>query len=95
MKGFSDQSGKYGLKPPYIQWGFPRGTSGKESTYQRRRHGRHGFNPSFPGSGRFPWRRAWQPLQYSYLENPMDRGTWWATVHRVTNDPVEWFKFKN
>ena len=24
------------------------------------------------------------PLQYSYLENPMDRGAWWATVHRIT-----------
>ena len=24
------------------------------------------------------------PLQYSYLENPMDRGAWWTTVHRVT-----------
>ena len=24
------------------------------------------------------------PLQYSYLENPMDRGAWWATVHGVT-----------
>ena len=29
------------------------------------------------------WRRAWQPLQYSCLENPMDRGAWQATVHRV------------
>ena len=24
------------------------------------------------------------PLQYYYLENPMDKGAWWATVHRVT-----------
>ena len=31
-----------------------------------------------------PWRRAWQPLQHSCLENPIDRGTWQATVHRVT-----------
>ena len=34
-----------------------------------------------PGSGRSPWRRKWQPLQYSSLRNPMDRGPWWATVH--------------
>ena len=27
------------------------------------------------------------PLQYSCLENPMDRGAWWATVHRVAEDP--------
>ena len=25
------------------------------------------------------------PLQYSYLENPMNRGAWWATVHGITN----------
>ena len=29
------------------------------------------------------WRKAWHPLQYSCLENPTDRGAWWATVHRV------------
>ena len=29
------------------------------------------------------WRRAWQPLQCFYLENPMSRGPWQATVHRV------------
>ena len=29
-------------------------------------------------------RMAWQPLQYSCLKNPMDRGDWQATVHRVT-----------
>ena len=33
--------------------------------------------------GKIPWRRAWQPIQYSCLESPMDRGTWWATVHVV------------
>ena len=30
-----------------------------------------------------PWRRKWQPIQYSCLENPMDRGAWWATGHEV------------
>ena len=29
------------------------------------------------------WRRPWHPLQYSCLENPMDRGAWWAAVHWV------------
>ena len=38
---------------------------------------------SIPGSGRSPQGGHGNPLQYSYLENPMDRGTWWATVHRV------------
>ena len=36
-----------------------------------------------PGSGRFPGEGNGNPLQYSYLENPMDGGAWWATVHRV------------
>ena len=37
-----------------------------------------------PGSGRFPRGGHGNPLQYSCLENPMDRGAWWAIVHRVT-----------
>ena len=37
-----------------------------------------------PGSGKIPGRRKWQPYQYSYLENPMERGAWWDTVHGVT-----------
>ena len=36
-----------------------------------------------PMSGRSPGGGHGHPLQYSFLENPMDRGTWWATVHRV------------
>ena len=38
---------------------------------------------SIPGSGRSPRGRRGDPLQYSCLENPMDRGAWWATVHGV------------
>ena len=38
---------------------------------------------SIPGLGRSPGGGHGKPLQYSCLENPMDRGTWWATVHRV------------
>ena len=33
------------------------------------------------GLGRSPGGGRGNPLQYSYLENPMDRGAWWATVH--------------
>ena len=36
-----------------------------------------------PGSGRSPGGGHGNPLQYSCLENPMDRGAWWATGHRV------------
>ena len=38
---------------------------------------------SIPGSGRFPGGGHGNPIQVSCLENPMDRGAWWATVHRV------------
>ena len=38
---------------------------------------------SIPGSGRSPGDGNGNPLQYSCLENPMDRGTWQATAHRV------------
>ena len=38
---------------------------------------------SIPGLGRSPGGGHGNPLQYSCLENPMDRGAWWATVHRV------------
>ena len=36
-----------------------------------------------PGLGRSPGEGNGHPLQYSYLENPMNRAAWWATVHRV------------
>ena len=38
---------------------------------------------SIPGLGRSPGEGIGNPLQYSCLENPMDRGAWWATVHGV------------
>ena len=38
---------------------------------------------SIPGSGRSPGEGNGTPLQYPYLENPMDREAWWATVHGV------------
>ena len=39
---------------------------------------------SIPGLGRSPGGGHGNPLQYSCLENPMDRGAWQATVHKVT-----------
>ena len=36
-----------------------------------------------PGSGRAPGGGNGNPLQYSFMENSMDRGAWWATVHGV------------
>ena len=45
--------------------------------------GNAGDMGSVHGSGRYPGGRNVSPLQYSCLENPMDRGTWWDTVHGV------------
>ena len=62
-----------------ITQGFLVGASGKESACQCRRHR---FDPWF---GKSPAEGNGNTLQYSCLENPMDRGAWWAIVHRVTN----------
>ena len=61
--------------------GFPGGASGKEPACQCRRHR---SKVSIPGSGRSPGGGHGNPLQYSCLENPMDRGAWQAAVHGVT-----------
>ena len=39
---------------------------------------------------KIPWRRAWQLTPYSCLENSMDRGAWWATVHRSQRVKHDW-----
>ena len=44
---------------------------------------------SIPGSERSPGGGHGNPLQYSFLENPMDRGAWRATVHRVTKSQTQ------
>ena len=58
--------------------GFPCDSDGKESACHAGELG------SIPGLGRCPGGGHGNPLQYSCLENPMDRGAWWATVHGVT-----------
>ena len=46
---------------------------------------------SIPGSGRSSGEGNGKPLQYSHLENPMDGGAWWATVHGIAeSDTIEW-----
>ena len=44
---------------------------------------------SIPGLGRAPGEGNGNPLQYSCLENPMDRGAWWAAVHRVAKSQTQ------
>ena len=61
----------------YFYLDFPGGSDGKASAYNV------GDLGSIPGSGRSPGEGNGNPLQDSCLENPMDRGTWWATVHGV------------
>ena len=67
-------------------WGFPGGASGKEHSCQWRKHKRCEFHPWLEDRGHD------NPLQYSCLENPMDRGAWWATVHGVTKSQT-WLKW--
>jgi len=44
---------------------------------------------SIPELGRSPGEGHGNPFQYSCLENPMDRGAWWATVYRVTKSQTQ------
>ena len=60
--------------------GLPRWLSNKESAYKL---GATGDVGSIPGSGRSPGVGHGNPLQYSCLENSMERGVWWASVHRA------------
>ena len=60
--------------------GFPGGTGGKESTCNAEDLRDLG---SIPGLERSPGGGHGNPLQYSCLENPIDRGAWWATAHGV------------
>ena len=57
--------------------------SGKKFACQYRKHRRHGFDPWV---GKIPGGGNGNTLQYSCLENPMDRGAWQAIVHRVTKE---------
>ena len=60
--------------------GFPGGASRKEPAWKCRRHK---WCELDLWVGKSPWRREWQSFQYSCLKYPMDRGAWWATVHKV------------
>ena len=63
--------------------GFPSGSVKKKKKKSSCNTGVAGDKGSIPRSGRFPGGRYGNSLQYSCLENPMDRGAWQATVHRV------------
>ena len=65
---------------------FPGGSDGKESACSA------GDPSSILGLGRSPGKGNGNPLQYSCLEDPMDRGAWWATVHGVVRS---WTRLSN
>ena len=65
------------MKWPVAQMGFPGGSVVKNTPANV------GDMGLIPGSGRSPEGGTGNPLQYSCLENAMDRGAWWATVHGV------------
>jgi len=64
--------------------GFPGGLEVKASAWN---------SGSIPGSGRSPGEGNGNPLQYSCLENPMEGGAWWATVHGVTKSQTRLSNF--
>ena len=63
--------------------GFPGDSDGKESACNE------GDLSSIPGSGRSSREENGNPLQYSCLENSIDRGAWQAIVHGVTNSGTQ------
>ena len=73
-KGKGEDTGGFRLHSPE-QRGLPGGSEGKESACNA------GDLSLIPGSGRPPGKEDGNPLQYSGLENPMDRGAWRAIVH--------------
>ena len=66
--------------------GLPWWLSGKQSACKAGATGDVGL---IPGSGRSPGGGHGNPLHYSCLENPTDRGAWWATVHRVAQSQTQ------
>ena len=70
--------------PPLTLYGLPSGGSVVKNPPARQE--------TIPGLGRSPGGGHGNPLQYSCLENPMDRGAWWSTVHRVAKNWT-WLKW--
>ena len=69
------------IKRPLLD--FPGGSDGKASVYNGIDLG------SIPGLGRSPEEGNGNPFQDYCLENPMNRGTWWAAVHGVTKSQTQ------
>ena len=72
---------KFFLMKPKVTWGPPGWLSGIKNPTANA-----GDAGLIPGSGRSSGEGNSNPLQHSCLENPMDRGAWWATVHRFAKE---------
>ena len=66
-----------------IYWGFPGGSEDRASACNA------GDLGSTLGLGRSPGEGNGKALQYSCLENSMDRGAWWATIHGVAKSQIK------
>ena len=79
--GYLRQPSRFHGEPPLNQWGylgFPGGSDGRE-------YACNSGDPGWiPGLGISPGKGKNYPLQYSCLENFIDRGAWWATVQGIT-----------
>ena len=74
---------RYSLDEMSIKSGFPGGSDGKEPACSL-------ADPGWiPRLGRSPGEGNGSPLQYSCLENPVDRGACWATIHGVTKSRAQ------
>ena len=71
------------MKPLCLEWDFPGASDLKESACSA------GDLGLIPGSGRYPGERNGYPLQYSCLENSIDRGAWQAAVHGLTKSQTQ------
>jgi len=74
------------ITSPKLSW-LPRWLSGKKNPPANT--GDSGDTGSIPGSGRPSGEGNGNPLQYSCLEYPMDRGDWWATVREVAKSQTQ------
>ena len=79
--GWEDSLEK-GWQPTPVFLGFPGGSDSKESTCNV------GDLGSIPGLRRSPGGGHGNPLQYSFLENSMNRGAWWVTAHGIAKSQI-------
>ena len=74
---------------PSSQWCHPAISSSVVPFFGKKSACNAGDSGSIPGLGRYPGEGSGNPLQYSCLENSMDRGAWWVTVHGVAKSQTQ------